>query len=68
MQVKEYRPFLGEDSKQIKIKTIIKAGTLNLQGAWDTGSTRIGGGKLDEITRYMDQGKIDLPSKKQKDY
>ena len=59
-QVREDRPFLGKESKQMKIKTIIKAGTLNLQGAWDTGSSGIGGGKLEEITRYMDQGKIDL--------
>ena len=59
-QVREDRPYLGKESKQLKIKSIIKAGTLNLQGARDTGSSGIGGGKLEEITRYMDRAKIDL--------
>ena len=59
-QVKEVKPFLGEESKRMKINTTIQTGTLNLQGAWDTGPSGIGGGKQEEIARYMDQGKIDL--------
>ena len=44
----------------MRIKTIIKAGNLNPQGAWDTGPSGIGGGKLEQITRYMDKRTIDL--------
>ena len=42
------------------METIIKAGTLNLQGAWDTSPSWLDGCKLEEIARYMDQKKIEV--------
>ena len=51
---------MGKEGKQFKNKTKIKTGTLNLQGAWDTGPSGIGGGKLDAITRFMDNTNLDV--------
>ena len=59
-EVKENKPSIGKEAKQLKNKVNIKAGTLNLQGAWDTGPSGLASGKLDEVARYMDEVNLDL--------
>ena len=50
----------GDANQRLKTNAYIRAGTLNLQGAWDTGQAGTDGGKLNEITRLMDDLKIDV--------